>query len=141
MAALLGVAYFASLAAILLWPSPVDRPIDGALMDTISWLAARGLPEWLISYQTVEFVANIALFVPFGAILALRLPRRRWWLAVVIAAVVSAAVELAQGLLLSERVPAASDIAANTAGALLGCLVIMWIWALRRRSYAEDQLV
>lgn len=120
----MAIAYFAALAGILLWPSPVDRPIDGTLLHVIDWLHRHGLPEWLVSYSTVEFTANIALFIPFGIILALPLPRRKWWLAVAIAAAVSAGVELAQALLLPERLAAWSDIVANTSGAFIGALLV-----------------
>ncbi len=127
------MAYFAALAGILLWPSPVDRPIDGVLMQLIEWLHNRGLPQWFITYRKVEFAANILLFVPFGAILALRLHRWLWWLSVVIAAAVSGAVELAQGIFLPERVPAWSDIVANTFGAFIGALLVLVLWSLSRR--------
>lgn len=127
------MVYFAALAGLLFWPSPVDRPIDGALMHIIQWLHARGLPQWVVSYGKVEFAANILLFVPFGVILALRLHRRFWWLSVVIAAAVSAAVELAQAIFLPERVPAFSDIVANTSGALVGALLVLVLWSISRR--------
>ena len=130
---ILAVLYFAALAGILFWPSPVDRPIDGALMHVIQWLHAHGLPQWFIGYRKVEFAANILLFVPFGIIVALRAHRRFWWLSVVIAAAVSGAVELAQGIFLPERVPAWSDIVANTFGAFMGALLVLVLWSISRR--------
>lgn len=130
---ILAVLYFAALAGILFWPSPVDRPIDGALMHFIQWLHAHGLPQWFIGYRKVEFAANILLFVPFGIIVALRAHRRFWWLSVVIAAAVSGAVELAQGIFLPERVPAWSDIIANTFGAFMGALLVLVLWSISRR--------
>lgn len=130
---ILAVLYFAALAGILFWPSPVDRPIDGALMHFIQWLHAHGLPQWFIGYRKVEFAANILLFVPFGIIVALRAHRRFWWLSVVIAAAVSGAVELAQGIFLPERVPAWSDIVANTFGAFMGALLVLVLWSISRR--------
>lgn len=133
IALILAFVYFAAVAGILFWPSPVDRPIDGALTQVIMWLHSQGLPQWFIGYRTIEFAANILLFVPFGIITALRLHRRWWWLSVVIGASVSGAVELAQGIFLPERVPAWSDIIANTSGSLVGALVVLVIWSLRRR--------
>ncbi|MGO4384961.1 VanZ family protein [Specibacter sp. RAF43] len=130
VAVLMAVLYFVALAAIVFWPSPVDRPIDGALMHVLSWLHGHGLPQWFIGYRKVEFAANIILFIPFGAILALRLPRGRRWGAVAAAAVLSGAIELAQAWLLPERVPAWSDIIANTSGALLGALGVALVRAL-----------
>lgn len=129
----LGGAYFVALAVTLFWPFPVDRPIDSALTQFINLLYGYGLPQWFIGYRKIEFAANILLFVPFGIILVLRLHRRLWWLAIVIAAAVSGAVELAQALFLPERVPAWSDIVANTSGALIGAMLVLCIWSLRRR--------
>jgi len=124
VAGILGIVYFAVLAGILFWPSPVDRPIDGALMAVIQWLHGHGLPPWFVGYRKVEFAANILVFVPFGIIFALRLRRNLWWLAVVIAAAASGMVELAQAVFLPERVPSWSDIVANTSGALIGALLV-----------------
>ncbi|MEO8219685.1 MAG: VanZ family protein, partial [Specibacter sp.] len=103
------------------------------LMHAIEWLHSRGLPQWFVGYRKVEFAANILLFVPFGIILTLRLHRRLWLLAVVLAAAVSGAVELAQMIFLPERVPAWSDIVANTAGALIGALLVLFVWSLHNR--------
>lgn len=134
IATVVAICYFVALAAIVFWPSPVDRPVDGALMNVIQWLHSHGLPQWFVGYRKVEFAANIAMFIPFGVILALRLPRRRWWLAVVLAAALSGAVELAQALFLPDRVPAWSDIVANTSGALLGALLVVALRSMRRRA-------
>lgn len=133
VAILLAVVYFAVLAGILFWPSPVDRPIDSALAEVIQWLHTHGLPQWFIGYRKVEFAANILLFVPFGIVAVLRLPRRFWWLSVIIAAAVSGLVELAQAIFLPDRVPALSDIIANTSGAFIGALVVLFVWSVRRR--------
>lgn len=140
VAIILAVAYFAVLAGFLFWPSPVDRPIDSALRETLQWLHSHGLPQWFIGYRKVEFAANILLFVPFGIVVALRLPRRLWWLAVVIAAAVSGLVELAQAILLPERVPAWSDIVANTSGAFIGALLVLFVWSVRRRRVLRTDL-
>ena len=127
------MVYFAALAGILFWPSPVDKPIGSELSQLIAWLHNFGIPTWLVGYKQIEFAANILLFIPFGVILTLRLHRKWWWLAVPIAAIASGAVELAQALFLPQRFPSGSDILANTSGALVGALVVLFIWSLRRR--------
>ncbi|WP_160320857.1 VanZ family protein [Arthrobacter alpinus] len=104
-------------------------------MATQPWPA-----QWFIGYRKIEFAANILLFIPFGIILTLRLHRRLWWLSVVITAAVSGAVELAQGIFLPERVPAWSDIVANSSGALFGALLVLFAWSLhRRRALRTDR--
>ncbi|PYI68347.1 VanZ family protein [Arthrobacter livingstonensis] len=130
----LAVLYFMALAAMVFWPSPVDRPVDGALMQVIAWLHSHGLPQWFIGYRKVEFAANILLFVPFGFIIAVRLHRIYWWVAVAAAAVVSGLIELTQAMLLPERVPAWSDIVANTSGALIGAVLVLTLRAVFTRS-------
>ncbi|WP_160320856.1 hypothetical protein [Arthrobacter alpinus] len=45
IAVVLAIIYFAALAGILFWPSPVDRPITGALTHVIMWLHSHGLPN------------------------------------------------------------------------------------------------
>ena len=141
IAVVLAIVYFAALAGILFWPSPVDRPIDGALTHVIMWLHSHGLPQWFIGYRKIEFAANILLFIPFGIILTLRLHRPWWWLSVIIAAAVSGAVELAQGIFLPQRFPAWSDIVANTFGAFIGAILVLFIWALRRRQILHNARV
>lgn len=141
IAVVLAIVYFATLVAILFWPSPVDRPIDGALNHVIMWLHSHGLPQWFIGYRQIEFAANIALFIPFGIMLTLRLHRPWWWLSVIIAAAVSGAVELAQGIFLPQRFPAWSDIVANTFGAFIGAILVLFIWALRRRQILHNARV
>lgn len=111
------LAYGVILAAIAFWPVPVDSGSRG-LLDAIS----AAVP-WL-SYDVIEISANVLLFVPLGALLALVLPRRRW-LVLPIALVVSVLIEVAQALFLAQRTSSVSDVIANFSGAVLGLLVVM----------------
>ncbi|WP_038467410.1 VanZ family protein [Arthrobacter sp. PAMC 25486] len=133
IAVFLAAVDFAALAGILFWPSPVDKPVGGELTQFIKWLHNLGVPRWTVGYMQIEFTANILLFVPFGIIVTLRLHRKRWWLAVPVAAAISGAVELAQTLFLPQRFPAWSDIVANTSGAFIGALLVLFVWSRRRR--------
>lgn len=134
-AALLTTLYVAALATILLWPTPVDKPIDGTLNRTLHWFHEHGAPHWLFTYYQVQFVANIALFVPLGIILALLLPRRNSWLSIPIAAAMSVLVELIQGTFLPHRVADPRDVLANTSGAIIGFIVVI-AWRKLRVSRA-----
>lgn len=127
MAVILVVAYFAALLAIVFWPTPVDRPFDGDLKDFLRWLRSLSIPQWISTFTTIEFTANIILFVPFGIITAIQFGPRFWPLAVPAGAALSSFIELTQGLFLVERVADWRDIVANTSGALLGALcVVLW---------------
>ena len=119
------LAYALALAVVALWPVPVDRGIGGPLQ------AISAAVPWL-SYEVMEFSANVLLFVPFGVLLALVLPRRRV-LVVPIALVATLLIESAQALLLAERTPALSDILANTLGAALGLLIAVLVARSRTR--------
>ncbi len=126
------------VAAITLWPSPVDESGRSALLAVLDRLHARGVPRW-VGYSFVERTANVAMFVPFGALLAVLLRPRRRWLAVVLPASMSLLVELVQHLALPLRYSSGWDVVANTTGALIGAtLVVAWISAMRRRGRWSD---
>ncbi|GAA2002615.1 VanZ family protein [Microbacterium ulmi] len=106
------VVYAVVLAFIAFWPTPVDRdakPFLAMITDAVPWL----------TYDVIEFTSNVLLFVPLGVLLALVL-RGRWWLVVVIALVVAAAIEMGQWMLLPARTPSLADVIANVAGAVVG---------------------
>lgn len=125
------LAYCGVLALIGFWPTPVDRPVSGVLKDILELLGALGAPHW-INYNFVEFSANILLFVPFGLLVAMVSPTRRWWMAVVLGFVISLGLETAQYALLSERYPSGLDVLANTTGASLGGLTVFLVRRRRR---------
>ncbi|RLK47992.1 VanZ family protein [Microbacterium telephonicum] len=110
------LVYVAVLAPIAFWPSPVDRDAGPLL----AWIT-RMLP--VLTYGRIEFLANIALFVPFGVLVALML--RRALLAIPVGMAVSLLVEGLQGLLLAERTPSLLDVVANTTGTAIGVLVVI----------------
>lgn len=90
----------------------------GDVLKALAWLQERGLPAW-VGYNDVERLANVALFVVPGLVASLLLPRRQWWLALVLCLGFSAAMELAQ-LFLPARSASGDDILFNGTGALIG---------------------
>lgn len=124
----LGLGYGTLFALIVLWPSPIDRPVAGLLDRVIAELHERGVPSF-IDYGFVEFSANIALFVPLGVLFGLALPVR-WWAAMLLCGpALSAVVELLQGQMLSERYANVTDIVANSIGSVIGVLVALLVRA------------
>lgn len=111
------VLYGAALAFIAFWPVPVDREATGLLRAL-----ARALP--LLTYNRVEFAANVVLFVPFGILLALAMPRQRVFV-VPLALLVTGVIEASQALFLDERTATFRDIVANTAGATVGLMIVL----------------
>lgn len=87
------------------------------------------------TFGRVEFMANVALFVPVGLFLVLLFGGRFWWLAVGTAFAMTSAIETAQRSI-PGRVPDERDVVANTAGALIGvglALVLVLPDTVRRR--------
>jgi len=131
------LAYLVAVLLVVFWPTPVDRPVSGDLDRVLEWLHGRGVPAWF-DYGVVEWLANVAMFVPWGAFGAVVLARRRWWLVPATALLASSAIEMAQHLVLDQRFASAADVAANTLGALLGVLFCaatfpLVIFCVRRR--------
>lgn len=78
-------------------------------------------PGWALPHH-YGVLLNVVLFVPVGALLAALL-RGRWWAAVLVAGLCSAAIEVVQSRWL-ERVGDVDDLVANTVGAALGALAL-----------------
>lgn len=139
---LLLTIYAAFVLLVTMWPSPKQLEFDGISSRLLRALHNLGVPEWF-GYDKLEFTANIAMFVPLGFLLGLALPRRGWWVAVFAIPAFSGAIEITQGLALSERVSTMFDVLANTIGGLLGLLFAMIIRAMihvRDRTMIEREL-
>lgn len=125
----LAVLYGAFLALVAFWPTPIDDPVADLLKRLISELHERGMPSF-IDYRFVEFLGNVALFVPIGALIGLALPRRRWVAMLLCGPALSTAVELVQRHFLSDRYASLSDIIANSIGSTLGVLIALAVRGL-----------
>ena len=129
-------AWVALLVVTLLAVSPAG---PSWLIQTVSATAARiGLPAALAAPDRVEFVLNVAAFVPVSLLAGLLWPLASWrdWTAGGFAA--SFAVEGVQALVLDERSATHSDVVANTLGAMVGALLAAVTWrAWQRRASSE----
>jgi glycopeptide antibiotics resistance protein len=111
------------LGLIAFWPNPVDAPVQEELAKALKFLHAFGIPSWF-NYQLVEATANVALFIPLGAVATLAYPKIRLWQVGIFGLIVSACIELGQLLFLHNRFASALDIVTNTGGAVIGALVL-----------------
>lgn len=118
-----------------LWPDPGD-PGDGWPSATLAWLHALGLPH-AVDMVAVEAAANVAMFVPLGALLALA-TRLRPGAAVAVGAAFSVLIELTQLTLLPHRFATVQDVVMNSLGALLGVALAVALQARRGTSPATD---
>ena len=132
-------AYLVVLALIAYWPTPVDRGVDGQLFGVIHWLRARGIT--VITYDRVEFAANVALFVPFGLLLAGLFRRGRRWIAFLLCVAGSAAIEVGQAVFLPGRFASLADVAANSIGGGIGVLVIVIVARATRSGRSGERPV
>lgn len=115
--ALVGYLLFVGFTVWL--PATVSEKVTGLVGIMARWVADAGIAPYRPSAVVLEVLANVALFVPVGLLLAFALPRLRLWQIVVIGALMSAVIESVQGFMPS-RFPTLSDVIANTTGTLLG---------------------
>jgi len=100
-------------------------------MSVVRFLAEglRSAGAWYVRDGWVEFAMNIAMFVPFSALVILSAHRLRPVIGLIGVGMVSILIEAVQ-VLLPGRVASARDIVANCIGALIGyavaSLVIRW---------------
>lgn len=126
----LTVVYLLAVAAITLTPQPADAPQSHIIRDAIAALARLPLFGW-VTYDGVEFTANIAMFLPMGVLLTLLLDLRRWWLVLLIGVAATCSIELAQSAM-PTRVSDVRDIVANALGTLIGIGIVAAFASLRR---------
>ena len=120
--------YLVAVGFVVWSPQPDDPRNPGILAVLARWVAIPGLPAELV-YDTLEVAANVALFVPFGVLVAIVVPRLRVWSTTLAGLGTSLLIEGVQ-LALPTRHSTVSDLVANTAGAFLGATAIA---VLRRR--------
>ncbi|MEV4773869.1 VanZ family protein [Microbacterium sp. LWH12-1.2] len=110
------IVYLVILVYIVFWPEPSDFGIS-------PWL--RRIREIVpaLTATRVEFVANVLLFVPLGAGLAMMLHRHRY-LVVPLGFLATLTIEGIQALLLVGRSPTVIDLIANFAGACVGLVAV-----------------
>lgn len=134
MLAILTLGYLAVVGWITLGPQPLDAAGSRILFRALRFFGNHALTQW-ITYGRVEFLANVAMFVPIGLLFLLLLGRRRWWLAALFGIVVTIAIELSQRWI-PNRVSDAGDVLADSLGTALGVVAALVITApaLRRPS-------
>ncbi|MGH3704190.1 MAG: VanZ family protein [Agromyces sp.] len=128
--------YLVLVGLIVFLPAPEAGRITGIVGWAADVLAGLGASRE-ISAIVLEFLANIALFVPFGVLVARAFPAVRWWKVVLAGALTSIGIEAVQ-LALPTRFPTVSDIVANTIGTAVGLGLTLW-WSRARRRRGSDR--
>ena len=112
------IAYLCVVAFILFEPS--NRVPSSSIAFISRHLTARGLPLQISGTQFVDFWCNMLILIPPGFAVVVLWPRITWERWTILAFALSGSVELTQQLFLPHRVPAFSDVVANTGGVLIG---------------------
>lgn len=113
-------------------PQPYDADTAGILRRILALFAGWPPTAWL-TFDVVEVIANVVMFVPLG-LLVLAWGGRPWH-GILSGLALSAAIETTQLLFLPTRVADVRDVVANTLGATLGVvLVVIVARAVRSHS-------
>ncbi|WP_199827660.1 VanZ family protein [Streptomyces specialis] len=118
------VAFAVALARVTLVPSPGSADLVHAnLRPGHSIRTYLDQPSRFDTFRQIG--GNVLLGVPFGVLLPMLFPRFRGLLRVAgVTAVVMVMVEISQGLIVEGRAFDIDDVILNTAGALIGYLVL-----------------
>ena len=116
----LTVLYLGAVGWITLGPQPFNSSNDSIILRIVSVFSRHNATKW-IDYPMLEFLANVAMFVPIGLFFLLLLGRRQWWLAIIAGVVLSLGIEFTQSYL-PTRVTDIRDIVANSTGGLVGVI-------------------
>lgn len=138
---LLTGGYLAFVAWLTLTPQSYATEHIAVIYRVLDALHRRGYLE-SIDDRELEFLANIALFVPVGMFLMLLFGTRLWWVALAASFAMTSAIEFAQGSI-PGRVPDERDLVANGSGAVVGVLIALVLTApaaLRRRRQRAHAL-
>lgn len=121
--------YLVLLAYATLTPADTAENVTGVVAVIAAFVSAAVGSDPDLTYAVLESAANVALFVPLGALIAWPLARTRT-VAIVGAASVGAAtsfaIEFAQRFI-DGRYSTMADVAANGAGAALGALALVCV--------------
>ena len=118
------VVFAVVLARLTLQPSPASEALTHTNLHPGRSLRAY-LDQPGLRDAIKQIGGNILLGVPFGVLAPVVAPRTRGFLRIlVLTAVVMLLVEVAQGLLVTGRAFDIDDVILNTAGALLGYLLM-----------------
>ena len=108
--------YTVFMAKLTLQPAHTERHTF-RLLNRVASRVSDGRLDW----SQTEILANVALFVPAGLLLAIVLGRV--WAGIAVCVLASICIELAQYRFLPTRVPTIDDVRHNGLGGAIGALL------------------
>lgn len=134
------IFYTLFIGFMTLTPMQLDVSPAGPIGRLLQFFADHQLTSWL-TYTLVEKLANVAMFVPFGLLVALQMGRRRWWVGWVVGAAFTCLIEGTQATLLSPtRYGTISDLITNTLGAGIGAVLALILMILLPSRDEPDEV-
>jgi len=128
--------YLVAMGFLVWLPNPDAVQYTGIVAVVARWFEPLGLP-FEPTYIVLEILANVVLFVPFGILALTAFRWMRVWSATLAGLATSCLIEGVQ-LFLPTRYSTVSDLIANTAGALIGALLVVG-WRRRAASAAASR--
>ncbi|MET4781971.1 VanZ family protein [Glaciihabitans sp. UYNi722] len=134
---LVTVVYLAVVGWITLGPQPVNSGNGAWLWRLLRFFSGHELTSWL-TYARVEFLANVAMFIPIGLFFLLLFGRRLWFVGILAGVALTVAIEGAQ-LFIPGRVSDVRDLIANSLGATIGVLAALIVTAPKARRLRRER--
>lgn len=119
------------LYSCLVFQLTLEPPSSGAWAFSLADRLATEVSAGRLDWSETEVLANVALFVPAGFLLAIVVGRT--WLAIFLAVLGSVLIETGQLLYLPTRVSSLADVQHNGLGAIIGALCAWPFLLLLRR--------
>lgn len=131
---LLSFLYLGFVGWLTLTPTPISSSDSDLIDRLLARLQRYDEFSWL-TFDRLEFLANVGLFVPVGLFLLLLFGTRFWWVAAIAGFALTVAIETAQRSI-PGRVSDERDIVANTLGTVIGVAlgVLLTLPATLRRN-------
>jgi glycopeptide antibiotics resistance protein len=117
--------YLGVVGWITLSPQTDPTDFNSLVFRFLEFFSRHEVTQWL-TYQRLEFLANVAMFVPIGVFFLLLFGRFWWFASVIAGGLLTGAIEFAQRFI-PGRVSDVSDLIANTGGAAVGVLLALII--------------
>jgi glycopeptide antibiotics resistance protein len=124
-------AYLALVGWITLGPQPINTGNGYWLWRALHFFSSHEPTRWL-TYNRVEFLANVAMFMPIGIFFVLLFGRRLWFVSVISGVLLTLAIELVQRFI-PGRVSDVRDLVANSLGTVVGVLVALVLTQAKAR--------
>lgn len=122
LAAVVACAYAVFVGTVTLTSKPYGDDVAGVIDGVLDTFSRSTWTSW-VTFDRVEFVANIGMFVPLGLSATVAMGRHWWWAVTCVLMAYSIGIETWQLVVFpATRVASLADVGANSLGALVGAV-------------------